>query len=109
MNDENTIMDVFMKNNKSIFRNIALISQLGINVMAPTLILLFIGLWVDSWLQTSWCGVVFMFFGILGGGKSAYDIAMNALKMDEQKEEDPQAVVDRVNQQRSSGGEASKR
>lgn len=93
-----------MKNNRSIFRNIALISQLGINIIAPALILLWVGVFLDSLLKTSWCAVVLLILGVLGGGKSAYDIAMNALKMDERKEEDPQAVVDRINREHSRSG-----
>lgn len=73
--------------------------------MAPALILLFIGMWIDSNLQTSWCAVVFLILGILGGAKSAYGIAMNSLKMDERKEEDPQAVVNRYNMEHNRSSE----
>lgn len=76
-------------------KNIVLISQLAIHVLVPTFILLFAGLAADRYLGTSFIGIVGLIFGMLGGCKSAYDLAMGSVG--KKKDEDPQAIVDRVN------------
>lgn len=76
-------------------KNMALISQLAINVLVSTFLCLALGLWLDEKLGTSWIAVVLLFLGIAAGGRNAYIMAMNADK--KKKEEDWQSIVDRVN------------
>lgn len=68
-----------MKYRKEVFRSLSLITQLGINVMVPVFMCLFIGLLVDKYLYTS-ITVWLMFLGILAGGRNAYILAKKVLE-----------------------------
>lgn len=89
-----------MKNGKA-FRNIVLISQLAINVLVPTFLLLAIGLWIDAKCGTSYWAVVLLVLGILGGAKSAYDVAMNSIRRDEEHHETIDDLVEEYRKQQS--------
>lgn len=92
-----------MKKKNAVFRNITLISQLSINILVPTFLCLLAGMWLDSKLGTSFWAVILLVIGILSGGKSAYTIAMNSLKMDEEQEEKPEDIVARYNKEKGKG------
>ena len=68
-----------MKYRKEVFRSLSLITQLGINVMVPVFMCLFIGLLADKYLHTS-ITVWLMFLGILAGGRNAYILAEKVLE-----------------------------
>lgn len=74
-------------------RNIVLITQLGINVLVPTFVLLLLGMWLDSCFGTSFWAIILLILGILGGAKSAYDVAMNSIKRDERQQESIEDLV----------------
>lgn len=76
-------------------KNLVFLSQLAINVLVPTFLCLFAGLWLDGKLGTEFLGILFMALGMLAGGRNAYLMAMNSITS--KKEEDPQSVVDRIN------------
>lgn len=79
-------------------RNLVLISQLAIHVLVPTFLCLMIGLWLDEKLGTSYIALVLLALGILAGGRNAYKMAMGTIR--EKEKEDPQSIVDRVNNQK---------
>ena len=91
-----------MKNGNA-FRNMVFISQLAINILVPAFLLLALGLWIDSKAGTSYWAVILLIIGILGGAKSAYTIAMNAVRADETREEKPEDIVDRYNKEHGGG------
>ncbi len=76
-------------------KNLVLISQLAINVIVPTFLCLFIGLWLDRKLGTDFIAVILMILGMTAGFRNAYIMARDSVKSG--KEEDPQDIVDRVN------------
>lgn len=88
-----------MNKNKSVLRNFALVTQLSLNIIVPAFLCLLIGMWLDRTFHVSYCAVVLLIFGVLGGGKSAYGIAMNSLKMDEKKQEKPEDIVAKYNRE----------
>ena len=45
------------------YKNLALISQLGINVMVPTFLCLFIGIWIGKFIGT-WVVIPLLFLGM---------------------------------------------
>lgn len=79
-------------------KNLVLISQLAIHVLVPTFLCLMIGLWLDGRFGTGYLSLAGLALGILAGGRNAYLMAMNSVS--EKKEEDPQAIVDRVNKKK---------
>lgn len=74
-----------MKYKKSVFRNFALITQFGISMLVPVALCVFIGLLIDKKFGTYWV-ILFIFLGILAGGRNIYKMAMAALKDDERSD-----------------------
>lgn len=67
-----------MKYKKEVFRSLTLVTQLGISVMVPVFLCIFVGVMVDKYFHTS-TTVWLLFLGILAGGRNAYILAKNVL------------------------------
>ena len=59
------------------YKNIVLISQLGINVMVPTFLCLFIGIWIGKFIGT-WVVIPLLFLGMAAGMRNCYLMAKRA-------------------------------
>lgn len=60
-----------MKKNNEIWRNLAMVTQLGISMLAPIVLCAFIGCWLDEkfgWLTT----IPLLILGILAGVRNTY-------------------------------------
>jgi ATP synthase protein I len=75
-----------MKYKKEVYRSFTLISQLGISVMVPVFMCIFLGLFIDKHLGTS-LTVWLMFLGILAGGRNAYILAKSVIHENERDKE----------------------
>lgn len=76
-----------MKPKKHPYRNLVLISQLGIQVMVPVFLCLFAGVFLDNRFSTGFT-VPLLVLGILAGGRNAYILAMNSIDSDKKQERD---------------------
>lgn len=76
--------DSAMKYDKSVFKSLALITQLGINVLVPTAVCVGIGVLIDRKFDTYWV-IPLMILGMLAGGRNAYRMAMAASGKDSKK------------------------
>lgn len=90
-----------MNRKESGYRNIVFLSQLSINVMVPTFLCLFIGIWIDGKFNTFFT-IPFLVLGILAGGRNAYMVAMKTVKDEERVrkkkiEEEIQSTIERAN------------
>lgn len=74
-----------MKYKKSVYRNFALISQLGISVIVPIGLCIFIGVLIDKKFNSNFI-IPLIFLGIAAGARNAYSIAMASVK--EEKKDD---------------------
>lgn len=74
-----------MKYKKSVYRNFALISQLGISVIVPIGLCNFIGVLIDKKFNSNFI-IPLIFLGIAAGARNAYRIAMASVK--EEKKDD---------------------
>lgn len=62
-------------NEPGLFKNLAMLSSIGIAFVAATFIGLAIGVYLDRYFGTSpWLTVIFLIFGIVAGFKNAYDV-----------------------------------
>ena len=75
-----------MKYKKSVFRNLAMVTQLGISVLAPIFLCIFIGYQVDSRYGIGTL-VPLLILGVLAGGKSAWHLAIRALEQERREDE----------------------
>ena len=66
-----------MSGKRSIYKNLALITQLGLNVMVPTFLCLFIGIWIGKFIGT-WVVIPLLFLGMAAGMRNCYMMAKNA-------------------------------
>lgn len=73
------------------YKNLALISQLGINVMVPTFLCLFIGIWIGKFIGT-WVVIPLLFLGMAAGMRNCYLMAKKASK-DPQTRRNPSDAV----------------
>ena len=75
-----------MKYKKSVFRNLAMVTQLGISVLAPIFLCIFIGYQVDSRYGMKTL-VPLLILGVLAGAKSAWHLAMKTLEQEKKEDE----------------------
>lgn len=71
-----------MKSGKHPYRNLALISQLGIQIMVPIFLCLFIGIFLDEHFSAGFFTLLFLALGVLAGGRNAYILAMSSIEKD---------------------------
>lgn len=65
-----------MRKKSGVYKSLALITQLGLNMIVPTFICLFIGIWVGKLVGT-WVVIPFLFLGMGAGMRNCYLMAMN--------------------------------
>lgn len=70
-----------MKEFRDLFRNVGLVSSMGLSVVVAIAIGVWLGLTIDGWLGTSpWFFYVFMFIGIAAGFRNIHLIASRELR-----------------------------
>lgn len=74
------------KNNHDVFRALALLTQLGIGMIVPIVLCLFVGIWLDELLGTEIFIFIFLVLGILTAYKSLYDYTRPLLKGEKERE-----------------------
>lgn len=66
---------------REIFRNLSLLSGMGLSVVLAIAIAVWLGLTLDRWLESSpWFFWIFLFIGIAAGFKNIYVISGRAIK-----------------------------
>lgn len=72
-----------MKYRKSVYRTLALITQLGISMLVPIFLCSFLGVYLEEKFSIS-VFVPLLILGILAGGRNTYKLATNAIKEDKE-------------------------
>ena len=73
-----------MKYNKSVFKALAMITQLGISIMTPIFLCVVVGNVIENKLGISITAVLIV-LGILAGGRNAYILAQQVVKNEDEK------------------------
>ncbi len=94
-----------MSSKNSEFRNIILITQVGISVMVPVFLCVALGVWLDNRFD-SWFTVPLLALGIAAGARNAYVLVMNVVRNEEKQrrkhlEDEIMRKVDRANHKNS--------
>lgn len=71
---------------KSVFRSLAMVTQLGLSVMTPIFLCIFIGYQIDSRLGTSWM-IPLLILGVAAGGRMAWQLAGKVLEQERREDE----------------------
>lgn len=73
-----------MKYNKEVFRNITLITQLGIQMLTPIFLCVAAGVFIDNRFSTYFT-LPLLILGIMAGARNTYILAMSASKQGNEK------------------------
>ena len=84
---------------KSVFRSLAMVTQLGLSVLTPILLCIYTGYLVDSHFGTKLM-VPMLILGVLAGGRCGWIMAKNTL-LQEQKEDERLRREQQTGQHRS--------
>ncbi|MDD3251560.1 MAG: AtpZ/AtpI family protein [Lachnospiraceae bacterium] len=85
---------------KSVFRSLALVTQLGLSVITPVFLCIFIGYQIDS--RTGMKTMIpLLILGVLAGGRCAWQIVRGALK--QERREDAQILQERLSRAGRAG------
>ena len=73
-----------MRYNKSVFRSLAMVTQLGLCVLTPVALGVWTGSYVDARYGTKTM-LIFLILGVLGGGRGAYLMAKRLIEREERE------------------------
>ena len=71
---------------KSVFRSLAMVTQLGLSVLTPIFLCTLAGYYIDSWFGTKFM-VIWVIVGAMAGGRCAYVLAMKTLEAEKRDDE----------------------
>lgn len=70
------------KTDKSVYNSFVMITQFGINMIVPICMMMALGIWLDSKLNTSYWVIIFFFVGAIAGGQNIYRMAKKIYEND---------------------------
>ena len=73
------------KQNRDVTKALMLVTQLGVNMLVPIFLCLFVGQWMDQKWDTQFWTIVFIFVGILTAYRNFYVVIKPMLKGKKQK------------------------
>lgn len=76
-----------MRYKKSVFRSLAMVTQLGLCVITPVLLCVFIGYQIDVLLGTRWVMVPMLVLGVLSGGRCAWMMVTRVTEAERREDE----------------------
>lgn len=71
---------------KSVFQSLTLITQFGINMLVPILVMTFLGWYLDERFGTSYLMILLFFAGAAAGGQNVYRMAKKIYGQKEKQE-----------------------
>ncbi len=89
-----------MRYRKSVFRSLAMVTQLGLTMLTPVFLCIFIGYQIDLHFGTK-IMVLMLILGILAGARSAWRLAQNT--MEQERREDEKIRQERMAQSARTG------
>lgn len=91
-----------MKNRKSVLRSFLLITQLGLGIIAPVFLCIFIGWFLDS--RYGFQSMLWMILlGFLAGGRNGWLLVRETLRADQKEREEKEGERD---EDRTDGGDS---
>ncbi len=71
---------------KSVFQSLTLITQFGINMLVPILVMTYLGWYLDERFGTSYLMILLFFAGAVAGGQNVYHMAKKIYGQKEKQE-----------------------
>ena len=83
------------KDNKAVYRSLALITQFGINMLVPICMMSALGIWLDKRYGASFWTILLFFVGAIAGAQNIYHMAKQIYETDDGDERKPVHEGDR--------------
>lgn len=75
------------KSDKTILHALTMISQVGISMLVPIFLCLYIGIKLDGWFNTGYLFIIFMLLGVLAAFRNVYLLLRKFYAKDLEREE----------------------
>lgn len=72
---------------RSVFQALTLISQFGVNMLIPIVLMTFLGVYLDKRFGTSYLVILLFFVGAVAGGRNVYQMSKRFFGKKEQKDD----------------------
>lgn len=76
------------KYHRDIVKALALVTQLGLNMLVPIVLCFFLGRWLDSVFHTSFLMIVFIVLGIMAAYRNMYECTKSLIKGEREREDE---------------------
>ena len=83
------------KSNK-IVRSFMMISQIGISMLVPIFLCLFLGIKLNEWLDTVYFVPIFLFLGMGAAVRNVYQLTKSFYAKDKKREDDELAYIENL-------------
>ena len=94
-----------MGKKNGIARSLMMISQIGISMMVPVFLCLFLGIKLNEWLSTVYFVPVFLFLGMGAAVRNVYHLTKSFYAKDKKREDDELAYIENL----KNAGERNKK
>lgn len=75
-----------MQQKKNVFRNFAMLTQLGLSIMTPIFLCIFVGYYIDTRFGTK-LTFFLLILGFFAGGRNGYLLAKHTIRLSQKEEE----------------------
>ncbi len=85
---------------KSVWKGLVMLTQIGISMMVPIFLCLFLGIKIDQWLNTNWLVLIFLGLGIGAAFRNVYHLTKTFYAKDKAKEDAQQQYYEQMKKER---------
>lgn len=89
-----------IKMGKSVWKGLVMLTQIGISMMVPIFLCLFLGIKIDQWLNTNWLVLIFLGLGIGAAFRNVYHLTKTFYAKDKAKEDAQQQYYEQMKKER---------
>ena len=89
-----------IKMGKSVWKGLVMLTQIGISMMVPIFLCLFVGIKIDQWLNTNWLVLIFLGLGIGAAFRNVYHLTKTFYAKDKAKEDAQQQYYEQMKKER---------
>nr|WP_295678276.1 AtpZ/AtpI family protein [uncultured Lachnoclostridium sp.] len=89
-----------MKNKSSVVKGILMVSQIGISMLVPIFLCVFVGRKLDDWLGTSYITLIGLVLGIMAAFRNIYIMTKSFYAKDKAREDAELSRLDEMKKER---------
>ena len=85
-----------MRKKNTIVRGFMMVSQIGISMMVPIFLCLFLGMKLNEWTESIWYVPLFLLLGVAASFRNVYYLTKNFYAKDKKKEDEELAYIENL-------------